>query len=66
MDDERKGVQAAKLFVEKGYENIFLLNGGIEAFLEQYSELVEGRCVPIPKQPSELKGIKKPKSAKTH
>ena len=30
MNDERKGVQAANLFYEKGYENCFLLNGGIE------------------------------------
>ena len=30
MGDERKGCQAANLFVEKGYDNVFLLSGGIE------------------------------------
>ena len=30
MGDERKGCQAANLFVEKGYENLFLLSGGVE------------------------------------
>lgn len=34
--------------VEKGYENSFLLSGGIEKFLEEYSEMVEGTEVPIP------------------
>jgi hypothetical protein len=28
---------------EKGYENTFLLSGGIEAFLEDYADLVEGK-----------------------
>jgi predicted sulfurtransferase len=30
MGDERKGCQAANLMAEKGYENVFLLSGGIE------------------------------------
>ena len=30
MNDERKGCAAANLFAEKGYDNIFLLSGGIE------------------------------------
>jgi hypothetical protein len=30
MNDERKGCAAANLLVEKGYENTFLLSGGIE------------------------------------
>jgi rhodanese-related sulfurtransferase len=35
MNDERAGVQYAQLLNEKGYENTFLLSGGIEAFLEE-------------------------------
>ena len=35
---------------EKGYENTFLLSGGIEAFLEENQDLVEGRQVPTPKR----------------
>jgi len=49
MNDERAGVQYATLLSEKGYDNVFLLSGGIENFLEDYSDLVEGRNVPVPK-----------------
>jgi len=35
---------------EKGYENTFLLSGGIESFLEENSDLVEGRQVPVPQR----------------
>jgi len=50
MSDERKGCQAANLFVEKGYDNVFLLSGGIEQFNEEFHEMVEGRNVPIPRR----------------
>jgi centrosomal protein CEP41 len=43
MNDERQGVQYAQILAEKGYENVFLLSGGIEAFLEDFTELVEGK-----------------------
>ena len=49
MGDERKGCAAANLMSEKGYENVFLLSGGIEAFNEDFHHLVEGRDVPKPK-----------------
>ena len=32
----------------KGFENIFLLTGGIEQFLEEFYSLVEGKDVPVP------------------
>ena len=46
MNDERKGTPAAQLLYEKGYENIFLLSGGIEQFLEEFPHLCEGVSVP--------------------
>lgn len=49
MFDERQGSQYAQLFSEKGYENVFLLSGGCEEFLEKFSDLCEGRSVPVPK-----------------
>ena len=49
MYDERKGSAAATLMTEKGYENVFLLSGGIDAFNEEFHHLVEGREVPKPK-----------------
>ena len=53
MLDERSGVQYAQLLNEKGYENTFLLSGGIEAFLEGDSDLVEGVEVPQPRRAME-------------
>lgn len=49
MNDERKGCAAANLMTEKGYENVFLLSGGIEQFNEEFNHLVEGRDVPKPR-----------------
>ena len=49
MGDERKGTAAANLMAEKGYENVFLLSGGIDQFNEEFHSLVEGRDVPKPK-----------------
>ena len=46
MNDERQGVAQAQLLNEKGYENTFLLSGGIEAFHEDNPDLVEGREIP--------------------
>ena len=50
MNDERQGTQYAQLLSEKGYENTYLLSGGIEQFLEDHTEFVEGRNVPTPKK----------------
>ena len=50
MNDERQGTTQAALLAEKGYENTFLLSGGIESFLEENSDLVEGRQVPVPQR----------------
>lgn len=49
MGDERKGTAAANLMAEKGYENVFLLSGGIDQFNEEFHNLIEGRDVPKPK-----------------
>lgn len=49
MNDERAGVKATQLFAEKGFDNTFLLNGGIEKFLEDHYDLCEGKQLPVPK-----------------
>lgn len=49
MLDERQGTQYAQMFTEKGFENLYLLSGGCEEFLEKFSDLCEGRQVPVPK-----------------
>ena len=45
--DERHGVDAAKRFVERGYENLYLLTGGIEEFAKQFPQYVEGFGAPV-------------------
>lgn len=40
--EERSGMQAATLFSEKGFENVFLLSGGIEEFTKLYPEMCDG------------------------
>lgn len=44
--DERNGIVAARALVDRGYENSYLLSGGIEKFIEDYHSMVEGANVP--------------------
>jgi rhodanese-related sulfurtransferase len=46
MDDERLGTHYSKVLHEKGFDNVYLLSGGIEKFLTAYRDLVEGTDVP--------------------
>lgn len=41
-DDERLGADAAKLLVDRGTDNIFLLSASILEFAEEYPSYVEG------------------------
>jgi hypothetical protein len=45
-DDERHGTQQAKIIFEKGFDNIYLLTGGIPVFTFENPDLVEGYEVP--------------------
>ena len=56
MLDERQGSHYAKLLHEKGFDNVYLLSGGIEKFIEDHRDLVEGMDVPA---------LPKPKTANT-
>jgi centrosomal protein CEP41 len=40
--DERASIPHASLLIQKGYENIFLLTGGIDDFVKIYPEKCEG------------------------
>lgn len=42
-DDERMSRDAAKLFVDRGADNIFLLTGGLIEFAVEYPSFVEGK-----------------------
>ena len=53
MADERKGTPVAQVFFEKGYENVYLLSGGLEQFLDDFTDLVEGKSVPAPSKKSQ-------------
>ena len=47
--EEKKGLNAAKVFFEKGFDNLYLLTGGLEEFHSFFPEYVEGANVPEPK-----------------
>lgn len=55
MSDERLGTQYAKLLFEKGFDNVYLLSGGMEKFIETHHEYVEGAKVPEYVKPKESK-----------
>ncbi|CAD8186701.1 unnamed protein product [Paramecium pentaurelia] len=51
--DEKNGIPSATLFAEKGFENVYLLSGGIEKFLQNYPQCVIGIKVPSIPKPEE-------------
>ena len=61
MLDERAGTAVAKLLAEKGYDNLYLLSGGIEHFQTEFPDLIEGAAIPPPK-PISQKENKKPRN----
>jgi len=56
VNDERTGIIVGQSMVDRGYENTYLLTGGIEKFIEDYSSLVEGTNIPqFVSKPTEAK-----------
>ena len=54
LTDERIGSEIAQKMVLKGFENTVLVTGGIEQFIEECYDLVEGTDLPPqPKKPAE-------------
>jgi centrosomal protein CEP41 len=50
--DERPGVEAAQKFSQRDYSNIYLLSGGLEQFVKDCYDLLEGpRLPPRPIEP---------------
>jgi centrosomal protein CEP41 len=47
MYDERSGTHYSKILHEKGFDNVYLLSGGIDKFYEDHPTLVEGTDLPI-------------------
>ena len=50
--DERPGVESAQKLTQRGFENIFLLTGGFEEFIKQYSQYIDGTHPPVVPNPS--------------
>jgi len=51
-NDEKHGIPYAAGMYEKGYDNVYLISGGIEEFLKDAHDLVEGKNVPSPTKKS--------------
>ena len=47
-NDERISREAAKVFVDRGTENVFLLSGGIVEFAAEFPFYIEGEVPPTP------------------
>lgn len=45
--DEKASIPLGQLLFEKGFNNIFLLTGGVEDFIKDHRDLVEGKDIPI-------------------
>jgi len=56
-NDERNGVTFGNLMSQKNYENVYLLTGGIEAFVENFSQYCEGKKVPAPMKQEKKKQV---------
>lgn len=46
MDNERHGTMIAKTLCDKGFNNIYLMTGGIQQFYIDYPKLIEGTDIP--------------------
>lgn len=57
--DEKPGMDYTTQLCEKGYDNLFLLNGGIEGFGQEVQEGLEGKDVPQFKKKEEVRKFKK-------
>jgi centrosomal protein CEP41 len=66
MYDERSGTQYAKILFEKGFDNVYLLSGGVDKFYEDHNEFVEGTDLPaLPKPKTAMGSTKTSKFTKT-
>jgi centrosomal protein CEP41 len=58
--EERSGVDAARKFAERDYENVYLLSGGLEKFSLSFPHLITGTLPPSPSRRFTLSSISKP------
>lgn len=57
--DEKRGIDYITQLFEKGFDNIYLLNAGIEGFGQEVPEGLEGSAVPQFEKKEEVKKFKK-------
>lgn len=55
--DERPGVESAQKLCNRGFENVFLLSGGLEDFIKSHYDYLEGRS--LPPRPQDLTATNK-------
>lgn len=44
---EKDGIPYVTILSERGFDNVFLLSGGIQEFMQAYPQLLVGKNVPI-------------------
>lgn len=47
-EDERHGILQSRIIFEKGFDNVYLLSGGLFSFEQEYAQLIEKRIVTMP------------------
>lgn len=57
--DEKRGIEYVNQMHEKGFDNLYLLNGGIEGFAQELQEGLEGKQVPAFEKKEEVRKFKK-------
>lgn len=57
--DEKRGIDYTTQLFEKGFDNLFLLNAGVEGFGQEIPQGLEGTAVPAFEKKEEVKKFKK-------
>ena len=57
--DEKKGIEYVNELFEKGFDNVFLLSGGVEAFGQEIEGGLEGANIPLFAKKEEVRKFKK-------
>lgn len=46
-EDDKNSIPIATVLYEKGFDNVYMLTGGVEEFYQKYPEQVEGYELPV-------------------
>lgn len=65
-DDEKIACNMGNLCYEKGFDNVYILSGGLHKFASQYAALLNGQAIAISPPPSPTSSVKTQSTTKTN